>query len=195
MDFLIEKISPLIWHHSTIFAKVTLSKFSFIVDHTNQTIIIKEENGSNFPSEPILVTDVKVKNTFAGGVIESGFTMDSLLLRLEQLNYIGFSASLSSGGGISEAPIDGSIYGRKDASWVLIPTAGAGSGLNILNRPFIGSQTFPLTAGKTAQVVLLNGMALYLANNDFTTISGSLTILTTNYDALITGDKLIIFEQ
>jgi microcystin-dependent protein len=56
-----------------------------------------------------------------------------------------------------------------------------------------GTQTYPLDLAVLAKAVFLDGSILYQQNNDYTTVNGSITILTTNYPPLQTGSKLLIF--
>jgi hypothetical protein len=56
-----------------------------------------------------------------------------------------------------------------------------------------GVQTYPLDLPVLAKAVFLDGSILYEQNNDYTTVNGSITILTTNYPPIETGSKLLIF--
>lgn len=64
------------------------------------------------------------------------------------------------GGGIAEAPTNGSLYGRQDAGWAIVPPAGLPTtGGTITGKLTLtpAQQTNPSDAATRAQSVLLTG--------------------------------------
>jgi hypothetical protein len=69
-------------------------------------------------------------------------TPESGMSLLDNLNHIRYQIAHVSGGvggGIEEAPVDGNLYGRKDAGWTVVPTSGTGGSghtIEVKDTPF-----------------------------------------------------------
>ena len=100
-------------------------------------------NGVNYLKNftPIVVGDkIRILNTYDSKIeltdaptLFSEFTVNGVtyanvaLLQDALLLVIFTRSTLSGGGGIPEAPIDGDLYGRKNSDWEIIPTSGGAS--------------------------------------------------------------------
>ncbi len=114
---IIKKGSGNFWHvHNNNSKTVNLSDFEIVLDSVSQTFSISMPNGSNVPSFSVSIFYIIVIDETDGSVEETFGSVESLRLRLIELGYTPYI----SGNNVTEAPIDGLTYGRKDAQWVEI---------------------------------------------------------------------------
>jgi hypothetical protein len=112
-------------------------------------------------------------------------TQQNVELTIEP-NLITINVITSSGVGIPEAPIDGQLYGRKDADWEIIPDGGAVSADNVTET---ATRVFVTPAEKT-EITHSNRSILNAITEAFTTglknaYDGAVSWIATNGTNLI----------
>lgn len=112
----IRKLSEKVWKHIPSDANnFILSKLYAKTD--GNTFKIIEDSGSN--RKEYTYSDITVYDDSIGvGSPETFLSSQALMLRLEALKYVGFNRDGDVPTSIDEAPINGLIYGRKNAGWI-----------------------------------------------------------------------------
>ena len=104
-------------HNDLTASDYSISDFEISIDG-DRFKIIEKDGSTRFP---YAIADITVIDLTGGGVPETFTTLSALEDRLREIEYTPFIET-GAGYGIPEAPVNGQIYGRKNATWVLVET-------------------------------------------------------------------------